>query len=176
MMQMFGLFKKTKQSKLIEVATINLSGKKAESILAYDTAWLSRTFEAIQHKTDLDLKCDILLLYADLATDGSVAGSPSGLREIIRNTGARIVLVASENSADNYIKAGAPRSYGRANLIMTLSRNGHSFGKFFEALFGQMKKGVSMPVAWNNLAPQVPGAQHDAPETIFACELGALTL
>jgi hypothetical protein len=38
-----------------------------------------------------------------------------------------------------------------------------------------MKGGVSMPVAWNKLAPQVPGAVHvDVPETVFVCEAGAI--
>lgn len=37
--------------------------------------------------------------------------------------------------------------------------------------------GNSMPVAWVQLAPQVPGHPHaDLPETIFACELGQLAI
>jgi len=38
-----------------------------------------------------------------------------------------------------------------------------------------MKRGVSMPVAWINLAPQGPvKEQENLPSTIFACEAGQI--
>jgi hypothetical protein len=58
---------------------------------------------------------------------------------------------------------------------MTLARKGASFGLFYARLFGDMFKGTTMPVAWDRLAPQIPGETHiDTPEAIFACELGQI--
>jgi hypothetical protein len=59
--------------------------------------------------------------------------------------------------------------------VLTLRRKGTSFVSFFQRLFADMAKGVSMPVAWVRLAPQVPGHEHpDCPDTIFACEAGQI--
>jgi len=58
---------------------------------------------------------------------------------------------------------------------MTLDRRGRVFPKFFQRLFTEMTRGVSMPVAWVKLASQIPGADHaDCPGTIFSCEAGQL--
>ena len=85
-------------------------------------------------------------------------------------------MVASENSADAYISAAKKRPYGRANLVMTLSRRDGVFTRFFVRLFESMRNGVPMPVAWMRLAPQVSGEPHaECPETIFACEAGRVS-
>jgi hypothetical protein len=58
---------------------------------------------------------------------------------------------------------------------MTLSRKGSSFPPFFARLFADMKRGVSMPVAWVKLSPQGPVKDHEnLPSTIFACEAGQM--
>jgi hypothetical protein len=58
---------------------------------------------------------------------------------------------------------------------MTLSRRGGAFPAFFARLFTDMKRGVSMPVAWIKLAPQGPvKEQENLPSTIFACEAGQI--
>jgi hypothetical protein len=59
--------------------------------------------------------------------------------------------------------------------VMTLSRQGAAFPPFFAQLFTDMKRGVSMPVAWVKLAPQGPVKEQDKlPSTIFACEAGQM--
>ena len=109
----------------------------------------------------------------ELERDGRIRNWRDGLREVIRNSGATVVVVASENESDAYIAAGKDKGYGRANLVMTLQRSGTVFPSFFAQLFADMKRGVSMPVAWVKLAPQVPGHEHpDCPGTIFSCEAG----
>jgi hypothetical protein len=118
-------------------------------------------------------KCDILIMHAHFFSDGTIKGSSLGLREIIRDAGAKVVVVASENAGGSYVKAGKQKQYGRANLVMTIARRGDCFASFFRELFSQMKNGASMPTAWVRLAPQVHGRSHDnCPETIFSCELG----
>jgi len=100
---------------------------------------------------------------------------PLGLREIIRDSGAAVVVVASPNSGESYNAAAKEKPYGSANLVMTLDRKGDAFGRFFQKLFGEMKRGKSMPIAWVKLAPQGPHSVHtDVPDTIFLCELGQL--
>ena len=58
---------------------------------------------------------------------------------------------------------------------MTLDRKGAELPTFLARLFERMNAGTSMPVAWNELAPESAGLSHgNAPETIFLCERGQL--
>lgn len=84
--------------------------------------------------------------------------------------------MASENDPDGYIAAAKNAGYGHANLVMTIGRDGTSFGIFFDRLFSAMKRGETMPAAWNRLAPQIPGYVHtEVPGTMFVCERGQLS-
>lgn len=104
-----------------------------------------------------------------------VVGHPLGLREIIRDSGAAVVVVASPNSGESYNAAAKEKPYGRANLVMTLDRKGDAFGRFFQKLVGEMKRGKSMPVVWVKLASQGSRLTHiDVPDTVFLCELRQL--
>lgn len=117
--------------------------------------------------------CNVLFLYARIEAKGTISGWSSGLREVIRDSGAVVVVVACDNSPDNYIAASPRKSYGQSNLVMVLKRNDPHFQRFFVHLFSSMRRGVPMPVAWNELAPQHPGAAHEpGPDAIFACEVG----
>jgi hypothetical protein len=152
---------------------LNVVGEDARSALEADRRAFGGLFGRTTEATDAPPRCDVLLIYCQIGVDGRLKNTASSLREVIRDSGAKVVLVASENPADAYIKAGHVEAYGRANLVMTLDRKGAAFGTFFARLFGDMLKGTSMPVAWERLAPQIPGETHrDAPEAIFACELG----
>ena len=119
--------------------------------------------------------CDVLFLYCDIESDGRVANFPGTLRDLIQTLRAPLVAVASENSSDAYISTTKGQEHGRANLVMTLSRKGAAFPTLFAQLFTDMKRGVSMPVAWVKLAPQGPVKEHETmPSTIFACEAGQM--
>ncbi len=112
------------------------------------------------------------MIYARFERDGRVDGCPDGLRDIIRKSGALLVIVASENDSQSYIAAGMRVGYGQANLVMTLKRKGNDFTTFFAQLFRKMFNGKSMPMAWVELAPQGSGATHtNCPETIFVAEV-----
>jgi hypothetical protein len=158
------------------LGVLNLLGKEGSAVVARDLKALTPLFGKAVQSTDVAPACDVLFIYARVLDSGVVDGSNAGLREIIRDSGAAVVVVASENSTDAYI-AGTPRSgYGRANLVMTLERNGGKFASFFVRLFKMMFSGDTMPVAWVKLAPQTPEAGHaDTPGTIFAAEAGQVT-
>jgi hypothetical protein len=121
-------------------------------------------------------RCDVLIVYARIDPSGKIAHSSLGLREMARDSGAKVVVVATENSGAAYIAAATRKAYGSTNLVMTLGRKGKSFSVFLGRLFNKMFAGETMPVAWVELAPQIPGEEHaDAPEAIFAAELGQVT-
>jgi hypothetical protein len=154
---------------------LNLKSSAATSMVAEDTAALTAVLGPPLQESGTPPQCDVLFLYCDIAADGRIQGSESGLRELIRDSGASVVVVASENGGDAYIAACKNKRYGRANLVMTMQRRGYVFPAFFVRLFSDMKAGVSMPVAWVKLAPQIPGREHvDCPATIFTCERGQI--
>jgi hypothetical protein len=157
-----------------QLGVLNLVGAGARSSVAEDLKALAPLFgKAVEARNGAPPRCDVLLVYARLTDAGKVEHSELGIREIVRDSGATVAIVASANTADAYI-AGTPRTgYGRANLVMTLDRKGKSFPSFFASLFKMMFAGTTMPVAWVQLTPQGPGQVHaDAPETIFAAEAG----
>jgi len=155
---------------------LNLAPEKLGELVKADAAFLDRMFDAAEIRDVGPPRCDMLFIYADLTPEGRVVGSTMGLREIVRDSGAKIVVIASENSPESYIKAGAIQPYGRANLVMTLDRCSDSFECFLSALFSRMKSGTSMPDAWVQLSPQVPeGVSGGNPVMIFACEIGAVS-
>ncbi len=143
---------------------------------AADRAAIAPFFSVILDSISEIPVCNVLFLYCEFEPDGSISGSDRGLREIIRDSGAVVAVTASANKADNIVAAGKTKGYGMANLVLTLDRRGEVFPKFFQRLFALMKNGVSMPVAWVKIAPQIPGHEHpDCPGAIFACEVGQLT-
>jgi hypothetical protein len=154
------------------IGFFNLMGASAESILIQDKVAIAPLFSAMQVTETGPPVCDVLMIYANIGSDGRIPGTANGLREIIRNASAPIVVVASENEPNRLIAAARPAGYGQANLVLTLKRNGPAFPTFFSALFSEMYRGVTMPNAWVKLAPQIPRAKHDnCPETIFSAEI-----
>jgi hypothetical protein len=159
-----------------KVGILDLGGGWTRELVESDASFLRSLFSEVQMVNVDAPTCDVLFLYAELSAEGAVLGSARGLREIIRDSGAKVVIVASANPSKHYITAGKQKPYGQANLVMTLDRHGDAFGRFFLALFSKMKHGASMPTAWVELNPQAPGReQSDRPDTIFACEIGPLT-
>ena len=154
------------------IGVLNLAGAAAQSILEEDKAALKPLVASWEESTGKPPLCDVLMIYAQLQGDGRIAGTSDGLRDIIRKANAPIVIVASENDGRSYVAAGKRTGYGQANLVMTVSRRGAAFPKFLAQLFRRMFEGKSMPMAWVELAPQVPGMEHkDLPGLIFAAEI-----
>ena len=154
------------------IGFFNLMGAPAESIFIQDKEAIAPLFSAMRVTETCPPICDVLMIYANVGSDGRIVGTADGLREIIRNGNAPIVVVASENEPNRLIAAAKPVGYGQANLVLTLKRNGTAFPTFFSALFSSMYRGITMPNAWIKLAPQIPRAKHDnCPETIFSAEI-----
>ena len=131
-----------------------MAGGDASVAIVADKAALVSLFSSSVESSDVPPICSVLFLYCHIEPSGNIRGSSRGLREIIRDSRAAVVVVASENSGNSYIAAGKQRGYGQANLVMALDRRGDVFPKFFQRLFTEMKQGVSMPVAWVKFAPQ----------------------
>jgi hypothetical protein len=154
---------------------LNLMGPDASDFIEEDSALLTDLFGTVVSSVDRPPNCDILFLYCRITGDGALEGTGRTLRELVRDSAARIVVVASPNTGESYIRAGKPERFGAANLVMTIDRQGPAFVRFFVELFSKTKDGVSMPVAWGQLAPQGGSAiPSDVPDCIFACEVGQL--
>jgi hypothetical protein len=127
----------------------------------------------------LDRRFDVVHLLADVDVNGVIALSDltiSDLIERLATTDVKLFWIASGNGSAGYIKDLDMRG-GHLNLIMTLDRRGHIFGVFLDRLLSQMSSGVPMPIAWNNLAPQIAGLAHpDVPAAICAVGRGGVRL
>ncbi len=114
---------------------------------------------------------DLLHLFARIHPDGHVSTvsgeqfQPKALLDACVSCGIKVVIIASENEADAYIRGVPARPL---NLVMTLSRKGNHFPEFLDKICGLLVSGATLPTAWAKLAPQGPGPRHDIlPECIF---------
>jgi hypothetical protein len=156
------------------IGFLNLVGSTAQAIVEADKAVLAPMFRSCVESNAEPPFCDVLMAYVTIFPDGRIGDIADGLGEMIRNSKAAIVILASENQGASYIAASKQRKGGAptANLVMTLGRKGTIFAQFLKELFGKMFSGTTMPVAWVELAPQIPGSKHEnVPETIFAAEI-----
>lgn len=157
------------------LGVLNLKGASAEPLIRADMDALTTVLGSPVRGSTLTPFCDVVFIYCDIGSDGRIGNFPGTLRDLIQKLGAPLVVVASENSGEAYISTTKGQKHGRANLVMTMSRKGEAFPAFFVRLFMDMKRGVSMPVAWVKLAPQGPVKEHEnLPATIFACEAGQM--
>jgi hypothetical protein len=155
-----------------KLGILNFKGGSALQIQAADRSAVERFFSSTVESTSVVPSCDVLFIYCDFDADGNVVGTTLQFREIVRDSCAAVAVVASENPGENIFKAGKPTGYGQANLVFTLNRKGQGFEIFYQRLFEQMANGTSMPVAWNKLAPQIPGMEHpDGPHCLLICEV-----
>ena len=155
------------------IGFLNLLGEKGAELLAADKEKLAPLFPRLEVSTRAIPECQVLFLYGALQVTGQVAGSIF-LRDLIREAGAYVAVIASENPPDAYIKGvGRPDGRWRANIVMCVDRRGDKFAQFFYDLFTLMFGGTPMPGAWVTLAPQIPGDEHpNTPESIMSAEAG----
>ena len=154
----------------------DLSGGAAEPLMAADRAALAPLFRRVSESSDAPPRSTLLLVYCTIGADGGILNSPRTLREIIRDAGAPVVIVASPNPRRRYgLAVKRQQRLARANLVLTLDRRGVAFDVFVRRLVTEMKKGTSMPRAWRKLAPREPkGEPAERPDTLLTCELGKL--
>jgi hypothetical protein len=114
---------------------------------------------------------DVIHLLCDVSPNGEIAGSDVSGTELIAQccaSSVKLLWIASDNDPDRYIRGFKARGR-RLNLVMTIKRNDPKFSEFIGKLLSKMSCGASMPVAWNDLCAQIPGASYnDAPESIFS--------
>ena len=130
----------------------------------------------------LEHKCDIVHLLCDVTPNGTIKDANgeeitgTELIQLCCDQNVKLLWTGSDNPPERYIKGFGARGK-RLNLVMTLKRKGPNFPGFLQKLLSEMAYGETMPVAWNDLCPQIPGSDHlDAPESIFFAGRGGVRL
>lgn len=158
------------------IGFLNLQGSSGAALAAADQRVLSPLFKTSHESTDVVPRCEVLFLYCTVDAQGRIEGHSTSIRDLIKQAGAYVAVVASENNPDSYIKAMGSRNDWHANIALVIDRKGDKLALFFRRLFEAMFNGQSMLMAWVKLAPQIPGQDHpDAPGTIMAAEAGHVT-
>lgn len=156
----------------------NFLGSAGASLMQQDSKTLGDVFENKIRNADRSVPvCNVLFLYCALEPSGRLSGLSIPFRDVIKTAGAHIAVLAAETPPGllrdpEFGKALSAKNDWPANIVITLSRNGDHFGRFFQQLFSQMRTGVSMPMAWVRLAPQGPVQSKDIPATIALMEAG----
>jgi hypothetical protein len=133
-----------------KIGFLNLMGVSAHNILQEDRMALAPMFASFEQRTDNPPPCDVLMVYARIEKN-SIAGYPPGLKGIIRGSNAAMVIFASQNENTDGISRGIRKG---PIIVFTVSRTGSGFASFYQQLFSKMFSGITMPMAWNQLAPQ----------------------
>ena len=130
----------------------------------------------------LEQKFDIIHLIAEVTEAGTIrdaSGHEITGTELIERCcdhDVKLLWAASDNPPERYIKGFGARGK-RLNLVMTLKRKGPNFPSFLQKMLSRMAYGDTMPVAWNDICPQIPRSEHKgAPESIFFAGRGGVRL
>ena len=150
---------------------LDLTNGASDVIIEDDGTALDGIFTSVETSKGEVPNCDVLLLYATLGDGGMLQGTERQLRATIRHSGAKVVVLASENPS--FRPSQDKPLYGRANIVFTLERKGAKCPRFFRELFTKMKRGGSMLSVWAGMVPGGPSPKHDElPSAIFVCEIG----
>lgn len=155
------------------IGFLNLMGDVGAELLEADRNVLSPLFQNCEVSTGATPKCQVLFVYCGLDATGQMAGCQTSLRDLIKEAGAYVAVLASENNPDSCVKAMETRNDWHANIVLCFDRNGDTFAPFFRDLFSRMFQGTSMLKVWVALAPQIPGVEHpDGPNLAMVAEAG----
>jgi hypothetical protein len=158
------------------VGFLNLQGERGTAVLESDSRALSSLFSECRTSISEVPRCQVLFAYCDVDPTGRIANTTDSLGGLAKRAGAYIAIVANANGADAYKKALEARGDWNANLVLVLDRKGPAFSSFFRRLFEKMSSGTSMLTAWVELAPQIPGAEHEGmPASFMVAEAGHIT-
>jgi len=170
---LFYLLRKARNIRSPTIGFYNLSGDLFTSLQKTDKEAFGSLFSAVYESNDKPPTCNVLFLYCQIEPNGIVQGTRRSLRNIIRKSGARIAVVASENPTRNSLAATKKAGFCYANIVLTFQRNGDNFSTFFQKLFTHMKQGYPMPTAWGFLVQQGPNqGEPDNPEALMLTEAG----
>jgi hypothetical protein len=158
------------------IGFINLRGEVGAALATDDRKALAPLFVESFLTDGTVPRCEVIFLYCNVEPNGQVAGASARIRDVAKEAGAYVAVVASENSPDNYMNALNPQNDWGANIVLVVDRKSDRFAVFFHQLFEAMKGGESMLMAWVRLAPQIPGMDHpDAPGALMAAGAGHIT-
>jgi hypothetical protein len=147
---------------------LNLLGGEGAELLAEDRPALAPLFSSVKESEDLPPPvCDVLVLYCDLSRDGKIFATEIGLKQLLRRSRARILIVASENKSEYCLTAAQEAGQSGANLVLTMARNGAEFPELLARLFADMKTGTPMTEAYTRLAPRGKIFLADAGGLVF---------
>jgi len=129
----------------------------------------------------LEQKYDIVHLIADVAESGAIrdaSGHEIMGTELVQrccDQDVKLLWLASDNPP-GYTKGLGVRGK-RLNLVMTLQRKGANFPNSLKEILSRMAYRETMPIAWHDICPQIPGSEHKrAPESIFFAGRGGVKL
>lgn len=155
------------------IGFLNLLGDQGHPLADADWAALAPLFADYRKSVSIAPACQVLFIYCAIDAEGRIVGRSETIRDLAKTAGAYVVVIASENPSEHYIKAVNGTNDWHANIVLTIGRNGERFARFYERLFEKMFTGKSMLMAWVELAPQTPGHEHhDTPEGIMLAEAG----
>ncbi len=191
-MRLRGLFTKSPQRDDVQSTKVLVASldSKFDELLKADIRTYSQSYPntttATLTKIDdflvmIERGYDIVHLFSEvspvgLITDGAgTTLTGTRLIEVCCDSDVKLLWVASENSADGYIK-GFNLGGKHINLVMTINRNGSKFSSFLDSLLSRMSQGETMPAAWVAIAPQGPRdpPHQELPATIFAAGRGGV--
>ena len=159
-----------------KLGILRLDAGVVDSLVTMDRAALAPLFADVREGSVVPPSCDVLMIYGDLDSSGRFVNGGAALRDLIRDSGAKVVVIATENADERYTKAALPAGHGQANLVLTLARKGNATPRFLSQLFAAMGQSVPMEEAWVQLAPQDVDDPANAagPELLFVQEIGPL--
>jgi len=163
------------------IGFLNLGGATYAALAAQDRAEIGFLFsDRVEASTITVPHCDVLFAYCIFDPSGGMLGQRQSLGELIRESGARIAVIASETSPKIATSSGFQKALDMGNkmpvnVVVVMDRKGPSFTRFFKSLFQDMWAGTPMPMAWVKLAPQGPHQAPDLPATLCIMAAGQVT-
>lgn len=137
---------------------LNFLGASAEALGAADREALSLP-AAAPHASGTVPRCEVLLVYADVKDDGALEGTVLRLADLVAQSGARYVILASPNRPRALAKASAGLR-APLDVVMTQHRQDGAFTALLGRIFSVARtERVPLAVAWERLR-----AEHPVPE------------
>lgn len=145
------------------------------ALAAADAAEYRQQFASVTEGVDLGALSagtyDIVHVVARVG-DGRVGRhAVADFLHAVSAAGPKLLILAANNSGDAYVAAFRDIASMPFNVAMAIERDGATFWRFIHRLFDLMFHGRTLPAAWAELAPQIPGHAHpDVPSMI--CRMG----